>query len=73
MKTFLKIAIGLILLVAILAAAGYAWASSATAQAFEQTVEVHDVDFPVPYPEAAPEAGACLLYTSDAADESSSV
>ncbi|MBT8403623.1 MAG: cytochrome c [Gemmatimonadetes bacterium] len=57
MKTFLKIAIGLILLVAILAAAGYAWASSATAQAFEQTVEVHDVDFPVPYPEAAPEAG----------------
>ena len=59
MKTFVKIVIGLILLLAILAAAGYAWASSATAQAFERSVEVHQVDFPVPYPEAgAATAGA---------------
>lgn len=50
MKTFLRVGAYLLLLIVLLGLGGYAWASSATARTFERSVEVHDVDFPIPYP-----------------------
>jgi mono/diheme cytochrome c family protein len=49
-KTFLKI-LGSILLVIVLLAAGvYIWASAATKRMFTETHEAHTVDFPIPFP-----------------------
>lgn len=54
MKTFLKLLVGLVLVLVLVAFGGYAWASGASSDALGRTIETHEVDFPVPYP--APEA-----------------
>lgn len=57
MKTLLRIAGGLVLLVVLVLGAGYFWASRAAASTFDRTIVTHEIDFPVPYPDPAP-AGA---------------
>lgn len=54
MKKLLRVGAYLLLLLVLLGVGGYAWASNATARAFERSVEVHEVDFPIPYAEEGP-------------------
>ena len=50
MKKVLRI-IGLVLLVVIVVAAGfYTWASSVTSKKLAQKYTIHSVDFPIPFP-----------------------
>ncbi len=50
MKTLLRFAGGLVLLVLLVLGVGYFWASRAAASTFDRTITTHEVDFPVPYP-----------------------
>jgi cytochrome c553 len=58
MKRLLKILVSLLLVVLILAAAVYVWASVATSRKLAQTYTVHAVDFPIPFPLSAEDASA---------------
>jgi mono/diheme cytochrome c family protein len=72
MKTLLKVVLGLVLVLVLLAAGGYAWASSATAQVFERSIDVPPHDFPVPYP-AAPADDAGYADAAATAEEDENV
>jgi mono/diheme cytochrome c family protein len=50
MKTFLKILGALILVIVLLSAGVYVWASSAAGRILAETHEAHTVDFPIPFP-----------------------
>jgi cytochrome c553 len=55
MKTILKI-LGLLLVVLVLVGAGgYIWATSVSNRTLARTFEIHSVDFPIPYPLTAEE------------------
>ena len=50
MKLALKIVGVLVLLLVLVAGAGYAWASTTTNKLRDRVVELHTVDFPIPFP-----------------------
>ena len=50
MKTLLR-AIGALVVLAVLGAGGaFLWASNAAAKSLARTIDVHTVDFPIPFP-----------------------
>jgi mono/diheme cytochrome c family protein len=61
MKTALKIAGVLLVLLVLIAAGGYAWASNTSSRILARTYDTHTVDFPVPYPLDAAEVAALGL------------
>lgn len=68
MKTVLR-ALGVLVLLIVLAAGGaYLWAGSAAARTLARTVDVHTVDFPIPFPLDPAEVEARGL-TPDEAEE----
>lgn len=50
MKTALKVLVMLVLVVALLGLGGFAWAKNRNAHLLGRTIEVHEVDFPIPFP-----------------------
>lgn len=50
MKTLLKVVLSLAAVVVLLGAGGFAWATSKSAALMARSLEVHDVDFPIPFP-----------------------
>jgi hypothetical protein len=50
MKTFLKWAGGLLLVLVVVALSAYAWAMSTATRRYEQRWEFHDASFPIPWP-----------------------
>lgn len=50
MKLALKIAGVVVLVLGVVGAGGYAWASMAADRMLSRTFEVHEVDFPIPFP-----------------------
>lgn len=58
MKTFLKIVGTLVILLILLAAGVYAWASMASSRKMSQTFQAHTVDFPIPFPLSGADAAA---------------
>lgn len=50
MKTLLKVLLVFVLLVVLLGAGGFLWAKRTTAAVLARTIEVHQVDFPIPFP-----------------------
>jgi mono/diheme cytochrome c family protein len=56
MKKVLKVIAALVVLVLLLAAGVYTWATVATNRKLAQTYTVHRVDFPIPFPLSAEEA-----------------
>ena len=56
MRTLLKILVSLVLLLVVLAGAGYVWASVTTSRKLAQTYAVHAQDFPIPFQLTAEEA-----------------
>jgi mono/diheme cytochrome c family protein/cytochrome c5 len=58
MKTLLKIVAGLIVVVLVVVAGVYVWASLASSRKMSQTFQAHTVDFPIPYPLSETEAAA---------------
>ncbi|MEQ9568907.1 MAG: c-type cytochrome [Longimicrobiales bacterium] len=57
MKTLLRLVGGLVLVALVLGIAGYLWVSNAAAQAFDRTVDTHEIDFPIPFPDPMPTPG----------------
>lgn len=53
MKKLLRVVAVVFVVLAAAALGGYAWVSQAAAQVFERRVDVHDVEFPVPFPAPA--------------------
>ena len=68
MKTVLRILGVVLLLLVVLAVAGYAWATMASNRVLAQTYEVHTVDFPIPYPVDAAEVAQLGLTEQQAAE-----
>ena len=58
MKKVLKFVAALVVLVLLLAAGAYAWATVATNRKLAHTYTVHKIDFPIPFPLSAEEAAA---------------
>ena len=50
MKTALKVLVMLVLVVALLGLGGFVWAKNRNARLLGRTIEVHEVDFPIPFP-----------------------
>ena len=50
MKTLLKVFLVLVLLIVLLGAGGFVWAKRTTAAVLARTIDVHQVDFPIPFP-----------------------
>jgi mono/diheme cytochrome c family protein len=50
MKTFLKILVGLVVIMALGAAGLYAWAAMTASRELARTYQAHTVDFPIPFP-----------------------
>lgn len=50
MKTLLKWVGGILLVIAVVGMAAYAWAMSSATRLYEKTWEVHDATFPIPWP-----------------------
>lgn len=67
MKTVLKILAGILLLLVLLGAGGYLWASSETEAARARVVLTHDVTFPIPAPLSPEEMEEAGLTPEDAA------
>lgn len=72
MKTVLRALGVLVLLVLFVAGGAYLWAGSAAARTLDRTVEVHTVDFPIPFPLDSAEAEARGL-TPEEAEEAALV
>lgn len=68
MKTLLRAIGALVVLVALGAGGAFLWASSAAAKSLARTIDVHIVDFPIPFPLGPAEIEARGL-TPEAADE----
>jgi mono/diheme cytochrome c family protein len=68
MRIFLKIVLGIVVLLLVIVAGAYLWASSASSRILATTYDVHSVDFPIPFPLAAEEVAALGL-TEEAAQK----
>lgn len=66
-KTVLKIVVGIVLVLILLGAAGYIWASGAAADARSRVVVTHDVSFPIPAPLGEDEVAELDLTPGEAA------
>lgn len=69
MKTLLKIVVGVVGVVVLVAVGGYAWASISTSRMMSRTFDTHDVDFPVPFPLTAEEQQEVEAERSEPASE----
>ena len=58
MKVFAKVTAGILLLIVVAVVGVYVWASTSSSRILAQTHEVHDVDFPIPFPANGDAAGA---------------
>jgi cytochrome c553 len=50
MKTLVKVLGGLVLLVLLAAGSGFVWAKTAVSSKLNRSIDVHSVDFPIPFP-----------------------
>ncbi len=66
MKLLLRIVLVLVVAVALLATGVYAWASASSSRTLNRTIEVHEVDFPIPFPLEADEIAELGLSPAEA-------